>query len=291
MACTVPRSIWDLGADLGEGPLWVERDRALWFVDIKKHKLYRYDPQSGAKRSWDAPDQVCFAFPAESGGLIVGLPDGLYRFDPASGAFDLIVHVEADKPRNRLNDGVVDPNGRLWFGTMDNEEKDKTGAFYCFVGGKVHPTGIDAVEITNGPAVSPDGATLYVVDTVGRTIEQVDIHDDGSLGERRPFVTIESEAGHPDGPTVDSEGCVWIGLYGGWEARRYSAGGDLVDHVRFPVANITKLAFGGDDLRTVFATTASQLLSADSKAKQPLAGDLFEFRCDVPGVPCPPVRF
>ena len=55
-----PVSVWKLGAPLGEGPVWVERDQALWFVDIKSHKIHRYDPASGATRSWDAPGQIGF---------------------------------------------------------------------------------------------------------------------------------------------------------------------------------------------------------------------------------------
>jgi sugar lactone lactonase YvrE len=103
-------------------------------------------------------------------------------------------------------------------------------------------------------------------------------------------VRIDPQHGHPDGPTIDSEGCVWISLYAGWEAWRYSPAGELIDRIRFPVANITKLAFGGRDLRTAYATTARQLLSPDEIAKQPQIGDLFEFTVDVPGIPCPLVR-
>ena len=286
-----PRVVWDLAAELGEGPVWVERDRALWFVDIKKHQVHRYDPASGAKASWDAPEQVGFILPAERGGFVAGLQSGLYHFDERNGAFDPIVEVEPDKPGNRLNDGVVDPSGRLWFGTMDNGEKAKSGAFYCFADGEVRHTGLDGIAITNGPAVSPDGRILYFVDTLKGTLEAADIHDDGTLGERRPFARIDPKHGHPDGPTIDSEGCVWISLYAGWEARRYSPAGELVQSVRFPVANVTKIAFGGDDLRTTYATTARQMLKPDEIARQPQIGDLFEFRADVPGVPCPLVRY
>jgi sugar lactone lactonase YvrE len=83
---------------------------------------------------------------------------------------------------------------------------------------------------------------------------------------------------------------VWIALYAGWEAWRYSPAGEIVDKVRFPVANITKIAFGGSDLRTAFATTARQLLTPEEIARQPSIGDLFEFAVDVPGVACPLVR-
>lgn len=286
-----PKVVWNLEAELGEGPVWVERDRALWFVDIKKQQVHRYDPASGDKSSWDAPEQVGFIVPAERGGFVAGLQSGLWHFDERSGAFERIAEVEADKPHNRLNDGVVDPAGRLWFGTMDNNEKAKSGAFYCFVDGQVKDTGLDGIAITNGPAVSPDGRILYFVDTLKGTIEAADIESDGSLANRRSFARIDPKEGHPDGPTIDSNGYLWISLYAGWQALRYSPAGELVDGVRFPVANITKIAFGGHDLRTAFATTARQLLKAEQIAEQPQIGDLFEFRVDVPGLACPLVRY
>jgi D-xylonolactonase len=282
-----PKNVWDLHCELGEGPVWVERDRALWFTDIKRHQIHRYDPASGRKRSWDAPEQIGFLLPAASGGFIAGLQSGLYRFEEGKGLFKPVAVVEPEHPTNRLNDGVVDPAGRLWFGTMDDGEKGKTGSFYRFQGGKVMPSGISGIAITNGPAISPDGRILYWVDTLGGTISACDLAEDGTLGPSRPFATIDPKEGYPDGPTIDSEGCVWISLYAGWEARRYSPGGELLDRVRFPVSNITKIAFGGDDLRTVYATTARQLLKPEQIARQPQIGDLFEFRVEVPGVPCP----
>jgi sugar lactone lactonase YvrE len=285
-----PEIAWEIGAELGEGPVWVERDQAVWFVDIKKPAIHRFAPGDGSKRSWDAPELVGFIVPSDDGKFIAGLQTGLFGFDPASGGFEPLVQLDSPVPGNRLNDGAVDCHGRLWFGTMDNAEKEKCGAFYCFSRGKVSLTAITQVPITNGPAVSPDGRILYVVDTLRGTIEAAEIRDDGSLGPARPFVKIAPTEGFPDGPTVDSEGCVWIGLYSGWEARRYSPAGELLDRVRFPVANITKLALGGEGLRTVYATTARQGLSPEQLERQPHAGDLFQFRTDVPGVASPLVE-
>jgi sugar lactone lactonase YvrE len=291
MSYSEPKPVCEIGAELGEGPMWDERDKALWFVDIKNVAIHRYDPKSSDHRRWKAPEYTAFIFPASSGGFIAGLKSGLFKFDPASGSFDRINRIDADLPNNRLNDGCVDPQGRLWFGTMDNNEKDKTGAFYRYSNGEVTRTGIGDIIVTNGPAVSPDGKTLYPVDTFARRVDQCEIRDDGSLGPRQPFVTIEEGAGFPDGPSVDSEGCVWIGLYGGWAARRYSPDGKLAGEVKFPVANVTKVAFGGDGLRTGFATTARQGMKPGELKQQPLAGHLFQFECDVPGVPCPSVRY
>lgn len=285
MKFSEPASVWDLGAQLGEGPVWVARDRALWFTDIKKQKIHRFEPAGAARASWDSPEQVGFVLPAASGGFVAGLQSGLHRFDPQRGTFALIAEVDAHLSENRLNDGVVDPSGRLWFGTMDNGESTPSGGFYRFEHGRVTASGVAGITITNGPALSPDGRILYVVDTLARTIDACDIAPDGSVGSRRPFVRIAPGDGTPDGPTVDAEGCLWVGLYKGWEARRYSPEGELIGRVRFPVSNITKLAFGGEDLRTVYATTARHLLSAEELEPQPQAGNLFAFQSDVPGLP------
>jgi sugar lactone lactonase YvrE len=283
MAASEPISVWNVGAELGEGPVWV--DGALWFTDIKRRQVHRFEPATGGRRSWDAPEQVGFVLPAEGGGFVAGLQSGLHRFDARDGRFEPIAEVEPEWPDNRLNDGVVDPSGRLWFGTMDDGESGETGAFYRFEGGVVRPAGLERIAITNGPALSPDGRILYWVDTLAGTIQAADVAADGSLGPSRPFVRIDPADGHPDGPSVDSEGCLWIALFGGWEAWRFSPAGERLARVRFPVANITKLAFGGDDLRTAYATTARLHLKPDELEAQPRAGDLFEFRVDVPGVP------
>lgn len=284
MSSAEPVNVWNVHAALGEGPVWVRRDAALWFTDIKGRRIHRFDPASGTKRSWDAPEQIGFIHPAAAGGFVVGLQSGLHRFDEATGAFATIVPVEPHLPGNRLNDAAVDAAGRLWFGTMHDAQHDASGAFHRFEGGRVAPTGIDGIVITNGPALSPDGRLLYHVDTLARTIDVADVADDGTLANRRPFVRIAPADGNPDGPTVDAQGHVWVALYGGWAARRYSPAGELVQTVRFPVGNITKIAFGGDDLRTAYATTARQHLSDAQLETQPQAGDLFAFRVDVPGL-------
>ena len=173
---------------------------------------------------------------------------------------------------------------------MDDSEAAATGEYYRFENGRVSHAGLPSISITNGPAISPDGRTLYTVDTLGGLIFASDLADDGSVSTLRLFTKITPEEGYPDGPTVDSEGCLWIGLFAGGSARRYSPAGELLETIRFPVANITKLAFGGDDLRTVYATTAQLHLKPEDLDGQPEAGNLFTFRADVPGVEVTPAR-
>ena len=280
-----PRSVLAVQATLGEGPVWVEREQALWFVDIKNHKVHRFDPATGDHRSYDAPCQVGWVLPSDDGKFIAGLQQGIAHFDPATGAFDVIHSPEAATPGNRLNDATVDPQGRIWFGSMDDGESCDSGRLYCFEQGQVRDSGLPPVCITNGPAVSPDGRALYHTDTLGRVIHRVPIHDDGTLGAPSVFATIDEADGWPDGSVCDAEGHVWIGLWGGWRARRYAPNGEIIAEVRLPASNITKIAFGGTDLCTAFATSARKGLDAEALAGQPMAGNVFTFEVDVPGLP------
>ncbi|MGH6782793.1 MAG: SMP-30/gluconolactonase/LRE family protein, partial [Sphingomonadaceae bacterium] len=250
-----PVCVWDVAAELGEGPLWSPADQMLWFVDIKQDRLHRLDTRTGEGRSWATPAAPGFVARSERGGLIVGAKSGLHRFDPDAGTFTPFAEVEAERPGNRLNDGAVDPSGRLWFGSMDDAEAAPSGRLY-----RMEPGGPVALDdgyvITNGPAFSPDGRVLYHTDTLERTIYAFDLAADGAIAGKRVFVEIEPGAGYPDGPVVDAEGCLWTGLFGGWGVRRYSSAGELLETVAFPCANVTKLAFGGEGLRTAYATTA-----------------------------------
>lgn len=281
---TTLECVLDVAAQLGEGPLWSARERALWFVDIKGRKIYRYEAGTRSTLSWRTPEEVGFIVAARHGQFICGLQSGLYKFEPVSGAFELIVRVDADRPHNRLNDAHVDATGRLWFGTMDNGETDPTGTLYRFDASRLERCD-DGYVITNGPATSPDGRTLYHIDTLKREIYAFDLDKDGTPSGRRIFARVADADGYPDGPTVDTEGCVWVALFGGWGVNRYSPKGELLGKISLPVANCTKPAFGGDDLRTLYVTTAWQGLTDEQRAKQKLAGGLFAGRVATPGLP------
>lgn len=276
------RHLLSVQAQLGEGPIWI--DDALWFVDIKGRRIYRHTPATGALDHWDAPEFVGWIVPG-AGGLIVGLQTGPHRFAPETGAFQRIAEIDAHLPDNRLNDAAVDRSGRLYFGTMDNAEQAPSGRVFVLDRGEVRATAVEPCVITNGPAISPAGDRLYHVDTLARTVVAYPLGEDGSVGAGEPFLHFTGDEGHPDGAICDSEGGVWLGFFGGWAARRFDASGRMTDEVRFPVANITKVALGGADGRTAFATTARQGLSDDASAAQRQAGDVFTFDVAIPGLP------
>lgn len=278
------------GAQLGEGPVWHAASASLWFTDIKRREVLNFHPGTGALRRIAAPCQVGWVWPLDDGRLLAGLQTGLHWLDPHTGQFTLHLAPEPGQPGNRLNDATVDARGRLWFGSMDDAHQAATGRFWCLARGQLHDTGLPPVPITNGPAVSPDGRTLYATDTAGRRILAAPIQDDGTLGAARVFVQLGEADGWPDGPVVDSEGALWTGVWGGWGLHRYSPQGELLQRIALPVANVTKLAFGGDDLRTAYITTARQDLDAAALAQQPLAGHLFSVRLPVPGLPVTPLH-
>ncbi|WP_426022421.1 SMP-30/gluconolactonase/LRE family protein [Brevundimonas sp. PWP3-1b1] len=275
-----PELMWDLGAELAEGPVWDERRRSVWFVDIKGRTLHRYGIDRGDTQTWTTPDQTGFALPAADGALICGVRGGLYRFDPDDEEFSLIVRVEPDRPQNRLNDGFVAPDGSVWFGSMDDSEETVSGALYRFHRGRVTRHD-DGYRVTNGPAMSPDGRILYHNDTTQGRIYAFD-HADGVLTGKRLFAQTPGVGA--DGPSVDSSGVLHVGLFNGWGVARFSASGEPLEPIRLPVQTVTKAAFAGDDLCDLYCTTA-WLGNADKRSSQPGLGGLYRVRVTTPGLP------
>ncbi|WP_436105828.1 SMP-30/gluconolactonase/LRE family protein [Massilia sp. LjRoot122] len=279
-----PECIWDAGAHLGEGALWHAATRSVYFVDIKGRRIHRCAADGSGRSTWEAPGQPGFVVPASSGGLVCAMEDGLYRFDEASGAFAPLRKIEDGLPGNRFNDGYVDAGGNLWFGSMDDAQAEPTGALYRLGRDGILARADDGYIITNGPAISPDGSTLYHTDTPLRRVYAFDLRPDGGLANKRIFLQLP-EGSRPDGMAVDSAGQLWIALFGGGRIERFTAAGQPAGCVRFPCSNITKIAFGGEDLRTAYVTTAWKGLSSAQRAEQPLAGGLFSFRVETPGLP------
>lgn len=278
--------VWDLKATLGEGPIWT--GNALWFVDIKGHKIHRYEPATGEAFTINAPEQVTFLAPLPAGGFIAGLKSGLHKFHPLTG-LQRFLEIEPPELDNRPNDSTVDAQGRLWFGTMHDGEETPSGALY-----RMDATGVAKMDkdicITNGPCVSPDGKTFYHTDTLEKIIWAYDLAEDGALSNKRVFVKIDIDGAYPDGSVVDSEGHVWTALWGGFGAVRFSPAGEAVARIELPAPNVTKPCFGGPDLKTLYFTTARKGLSDETLAQYPLAGGVFAIQVDVAGQPQYEVR-
>ncbi|SLK03496.1 SMP-30/gluconolactonase/LRE family protein [Novosphingobium mathurense] len=293
MAVSGPVSLaLDARAMLGEGPVWDTARQCLWFVDIKSHAVWCLDPQSGTSQWIEAPDQVGWVLPTSTGRLLAGLKSGLHLLDPVTRQFEKTATIPGEPAHNRLNDACTDRAGRVWFGSMDDNEEAETGRFYRYERGAIVAAGPAGVTITNGPAVNGRADLVYFSDTLGRRIFVAELGEDGLPGEPRLFVDIAQDfaGAYPDGPVVDAEGCVWTGLWNGWAVARYSPEGRLMETVSLPVANVTKLAFGGADLMTAFVTTARKGLDGAALEAQPQAGGVFTFRSGVAGLATTPVE-
>jgi len=195
---------------------------------------------------------------------------------------------EPDLPGNRFNDGKVDENGRYWAGSMDDGEKLEAGSLYRLDGDLSLHKMDDNYFITNGPAFSLDGNTLYHTDTAKRTIYAFDFSEDGAIANKRVFVKLEAEEeGYPDGMTVDGDNCIWLSHFAGSRITRYSPEGQVLQVIPMPVPNITSCTFAGSDLDTLYITTARHLLSEEEIYKYPLSGSLFACKPGVKGLQTP----
>ena len=270
-----------------EGPVWLPDEQALCFVDIKRGLLHRFEPASGARDTQVVGGSPSLVVRRAGGGLLVGSGHGIFALS-GDGLGEPVAIVDQPK-HNRTNDGTVDAQSRLWFGTMDDDETRPTGTVWCLDRGVLHHAGGEAV-VTNGPAISGDGCVLYHVDSGARTIWRHVLGPEPVLGPGEVFLRLGHGEGFPDGVVVDSEDCLWVALWDGWGVRRYAPDGRLLLHIPFPCARVTKLAFGGPDLTTAYVTTARVGLNEDALAEQPLAGSLFAFDAPVAGRVLPPVR-
>lgn len=270
------RCVVDSRAALGESAIWDHRQEKLWWVDIQGQTLYRYDPQSGRNDGWDLGEEPGCLAVRESGGLVITLRSGFYFFDPETGTRTPIHDPEADKPRNRFNDGNTDRQGRLWAGTMPERGATPDGTFYRLDPDLRVTAMLDGFHVTNGTAFSPDGNILYVANTHRsvQTIWAFDYdRDNGTPHNQRVFFDCQAIDGRPDGAAIDSDGCYWFAAIDGWQVIRLTPNGIIDRVVDLPIERPTKPAFGGHNLDILYVT--SLRLDLNPQRPQPQAGSLF----------------
>ena len=220
------------------------------------------------------------------GGLVIALQDGLYTFDPDAGDLRHLMSLEADTPANRANDGKPDVAGRLWLGTMNaRDEAIPSGRFYRITPSLDAIVMAQGIRIPNGLAWSPDNKTMYRTDTAANVVHAYDFDAaSGEISGKRDFFHFDgARTGGVDGAAVDSAGGYWTTLYGGGKVIRVTPDGRLDMEITLPVTQPTMPVFGGDDMRTLFITSARQNLSDEDLQATPLAGALFALRVPYQG--------
>jgi sugar lactone lactonase YvrE len=266
--------------ELGEGPIWHPDEGALYWLDIKSKQVFRYTPATGQQDTWNFEDGPTAIALRARGGLVLATYSGFAYWNPADGDLRTIAAVETHIPQSRMNDGAVGPGGHFWAGTMTHGE---------FISGLYRLTpdlAVDVIQtkmgISNGVGWSPDGRTMYVTDSPAYTIYAYDFDPTTSTAtNRRVFINDPDEPGLPDGLAVDSAGYLWSARWGGSQVVRYDPGGAVDLRLPVPATYPTSCAFGGEDFRDLYITSAWTDDGAPSKNQ----GDLYRVRVEVAGQP------
>jgi sugar lactone lactonase YvrE len=273
---------------LGESCIWCPVTRRVWWLDILAPRLQSFDPKTGEHRVYALPGRNCGnASLRKSGGFVLAMDNGLHSFDPDTGQTTFLVHPEPDQPDNRYNDGRCDRLGRLWIGTMmAAEDRHATGSLYRIAPDLSARREFDAITVPNSIAFSPDDRTFYFADTPKHIIWAFDFDlATGEISNRRVFADLSARRGLPDGSSVDAEGFLWNAEYAGHRVTRYAPDGRVDRSVDVPVTSPTCCCFGGDNLDTLYVTSASANLSPQQRAAEPCAGGLLAIDTGVRGLP------
>lgn len=271
---------------LGESPVWSPEDNAVYWIDILGKKLHRTSLNNPETRTWSLPGYPGMIALRRKGGLMIALQDGIYGFNPQTAELDLLVTLEADIPENRPNDGKCDELGRLWLGTMNTEDANKaTGNFYRIDPDLTVTRIKSACRIPNGLAWNPDNTMMYHTDTRGEIVWSYAFNaTSGECSEEREFFHFNrATSGGVDGAAMDKEGGYWVALYGGRQLIRVLPDGEPEMKIQLPVSQPTMPAFGGNDLRTLFITSARQKLDNEALLSEPFAGGLLAVNVDFQG--------
>ena len=275
-------------AALGEGCVWSPVEDLLVWVDITGQAVHRFDHSSGRPVSVQRyDDTVGNAAPRAGGGLALGLGASVALTDSA-GAVEATIRLPGEPDTHRANDGAVSPDGRLFQGTMSNTEPGApVASLHRIDGDGTARRVLEGVSISNGMGWSPDGATMYYIDTLTFRVDCFDYDPDtGKIEGRRPLVTFDGSTGAPDGMCVDSEGCLWVAMFGGYQVQRFSPDGERLEAVATPGApQTTCCCFGGPDLDTLYITTARNPIAGISTEGEPNSGALFAADVDATGQP------
>jgi sugar lactone lactonase YvrE len=289
---------------LGESPFWHPHEQRLYWVDIAGRRVRRWHPESSAQDTWALPQEPGCIAPAASGGLVLGLRDGIYRARSWGGPLEPIALFQHGA-HSRFNDGKADALGRFWAGTIYEPKDARKADLYCIdcrpdngAGGKaIVQLKAHNATTANGLAWSPANDRLYWTDTPQHAISAWDWEPAANvMRHHRVFARFAPKpagwkpgdtgyGGRPDGAAVDVEGCYWTAMFEGQRLLRLSPHGEIVREVVLPVRCATMPCFGDADLRTLYITTARENRPAPELAEQPLAGCVLRLRVDVPGLP------
>ncbi len=274
--------------ELGEGPLWDVRARRLLVVDIHGRAVHAWTPGCATSQCWRVPERIGWVIPRRDGeGYMAGMQSGFARLwlEPTL-RVEAIGSPHPGRPELRLNDAKADALGRIWAGSMNNDDMARRDGQLARLDsdGSIHVVE-SGFQVCNGPAITPDGSWMFHTDSYPRCVWRYRLGANGSLSDKTLWKRFDAAQGHPDGMCFDAEGGLWIAFWGGGCVRRFSVEGELLRQIDLPPRQVSSVAFGGDDFTTLVVTTAREGLDAAALQSQPLAGATFALRPGVRGLP------
>jgi sugar lactone lactonase YvrE len=278
-----PKAIWKAKTVLGEGTLWVPSQNSIFFVDIKKKKILKYNIKTKVKKIINVDKEIGFLAHIKKNVFVLGLKSELRIVNLTNKKVLYSIKIESKKQNNRLNDGKTDSVGRLWFGTMDNlERKIKSGSLYCLDKNlKVHKID-DKYFITNGPAFL-DKKNFYHTDTRKGEIYKIKINKKLKIVKKTKFLKFDKKDGSPDGMTTDIKNNLWVCHYGGACISVYNLRAKKIHKINLPAKNITNCTFAGHKNNELYISTARKGLKSHDLKKYPLSGSLFKVKTNLKG--------
>lgn len=270
--------------ELGEGACWHNGWQQFLFLDIKGKKLGRVNADGSGLVVKNLPKMPGVVRPTVSNDLIIAWQGALVSLDFETLSYKTLKQIELDLPNNRSNDGACDAQGRFWFGTMDCQAKLNAGNFYCFDGQLVKK--IANTSVSNGICWSLDHQTFYYIDSFDFDIKAFDFEPStATITNKRTVIVMASRDWVPDGMCIDSEGMLWVAIWGGGRVNRYNPNnGECIGTVAVAAPNVTSVAFGGAELKTLLVTTAKDGLSPADLQAFPNSGNLFSVDVEIKGL-------
>ena len=279
-----PECIWQTKAFLGEGTLWVKSLNSIFFTDIKRKKIFIFNTKTKRKKIIKINKEIGFLSHIKKNIFILGLKGELRIVNLKNNKKIKSIFIEIDKPLNRLNDGKTDPSGRLWFGSMDNLERNiQNGSLYCLNKNLKLKMVDNKYMITNGPAFINE-KNFYHTDTKKRIIYKIKIDKNLNILEKKIFKKFLGVEGFPDGMTTDRFKNLWVCHFGGSSISVFNQKGKKIYKIKLPAKNVTNCAFGGANNNDLYITTALKGLKEIDKKKYNLSGSLFKVRTNSKGM-------
>lgn len=253
----------DRACQLGEGIFWhPDRKAPFWFDVLSNRLLTR---KGDLSQAWEFPEHVSAAAVVDHDRLVVAATSGLILYDLESRQSTPLADFPASFVPTRANDGRCDPFGGFWISTIGLQGEAAAGAIYRYAEGRLTRL-FSEVTIPNAICFAPGGAFACFTDTIKHMIWRVDLDSAGwPKSDPVPFVDMTAEKLLPDGAVIDAEGCLWVALWGAARVDRYDPQGQRLAQVSLPATNASCPAFGGDDLQTLYVTTAAAGLDAPGK--------------------------